>query len=187
MDDYELDEEENFEEAKALAVIESKLSATSSAVSSAKIITPVESVEKSLAQFARDSFEIVRNDYDFHQKIQGEVTKRLDKFTENQLIALLSNDSVNLNDRVSKVMAPTFGLITSKQQSEIAARSTQDKAEGRISGGVKQINESMDADLLNGIKAFNDMLNVLQSAASKQKDSKAIEDEAGPDTLDVTE
>jgi hypothetical protein len=181
------EEELEYEEAKALAVIEAKLSETNDSVEKARIRTPVESVENSLAVFARDSFEVIRSDYEFHQKIQNEVGRRLEKFTENQLIALLSNDSVNLNDRVSKVMAPTFGLITSKQQAEMAAKQkdTVSLPNGKVS--MDDLNRDKQADLLNGMKALNDLLGSLQSAAARQKSPEAIEMEAGPDTRDVTE
>jgi hypothetical protein len=101
---------------------------------------------------------------------------------------LLSNDSVNLNDRVSKVMAPTFSLITSKQQAEIAARTQQEKmGPGGVSSStnIKEINQALDADLLNGLKAFNDLMSTLSSSSIKQRTANDIEQAAGPDTRTV--
>ena len=172
------DEELEAEEAMALATIEAKLSSTNQDVEAARILTPVESVEKSLAKFAKDSFEIVRNDYVFHEKIQDEIVRRLDRFTENQLVALLSNDSVNLNDRVSKVMAPTMGLITTKQQAEIAAK-TQMAKDGTLGNSTaKELSQSVTTDVLNGMKALTDVLDIVTRTARQVKPE--------PEPIDVT-
>jgi hypothetical protein len=164
------DEELRLEEAKALAILESKLAVADPVVEAARIKTPVESVEDGLAKFARDSFEIVRDDYLFHRDLQDEVRKRLDRFTESQLIALLSNDSVSLNDRVSKVMAPSMSLITTKQQAEIAAKAQIEKVTGDSANPstMRALNEQVTADVLNGAKALTDVLTMMMTQARQQ-------------------
>lgn len=94
-------------------------------VQNAIIESPTEVVEKKLSDFISDAFNATNKDFAFQEKIKDELTKRLASMTDNQLINLLSNNFVNLNDRVSKVISPTFGMMQTKQQAEIAAAKAQ--------------------------------------------------------------
>ena len=43
--------------------------------------SPVSSVETALSEFVKDSFDVTRKDYEFNNKIQEEIAKRLDEFS----------------------------------------------------------------------------------------------------------
>jgi hypothetical protein len=161
--------EELTQEAAEVAIMANALSKPNPAVEELKEKTPIQQVEESLVDFSKNTFKIVENDYIFAQQIQNEVLTRLPKFTENQLIALFSNSQVNLNDRISKVMAPTFGLITSKQQAEIAAKNSISLTAGDANGGnigIRQLNASVVQDVLVGLQSFSNMLSSLQQKPS---------------------
>jgi hypothetical protein len=81
---------------------------------------PVRDVESSLASFTKHTFNIISEEYDFQKDIEKEIRARLQLseknggFSSKELIALHTNNFVNLNDRVSKVLGPTFQLMTSE-------------------------------------------------------------------------
>ena len=90
-------------------------------VVAARIDTPTEAVEKKLSDFVADAFKATDKDFAFNEQLKAELSRRMPNMTDNQFIALFSNYNVNLNDRVSKIIAPTFGMMQTKQQAEIAA------------------------------------------------------------------
>lgn len=107
---------------------------TSPAVEKAKLNeSPVRDVENSLGSFTQHTFEIIKDEYDFQKSIEAEIQARLQLdakdggFTAKELIALHTNNSVNLNDRISKVLGPTFTLMTEEVKAEIAARTAAEK------------------------------------------------------------
>ena len=107
---------------------------TAPAVEKAKLNeSPVRDVENSLGSFTQHTFEIIKDEYDFQKSIEAEIQARLQLeakdggFTAKELIALHTNNSVNLNDRISKVLGPTFTLMTEEVKAEIAARTAAEK------------------------------------------------------------
>ena len=89
-------------------------------VDNAVIVKPVEAVEQKLADFVADAFKATNKDLAFNESLKSEILKRLPKMSDNQIIALFSNNAVNTNDRISKIIAPTFGLMTAEQQALLA-------------------------------------------------------------------
>ena len=90
-------------------------------VKNAIIESPTEVVERRLSDFVADAFNATNKDFAFQERLKDELLKRVGSLTDAQLINLFSNNFVNLNDRVSKVIAPTFGMMQTKQQAEIAS------------------------------------------------------------------
>lgn len=82
-------------------------------------------VEQSVSDFVQDSFKDLRSDFRFEQAIQEEVKQRLGTLNNAELITALSNTSSSLNEKLARVLSPTFSVITSKQQAEIAASKSQ--------------------------------------------------------------
>lgn len=121
--------------------------------------SPIRDVEKSLGDFTKHTFEIINKEYKFQETIEAEIAARLQLdakdggFTAKELIALHTNNSVNLNDRVSKVLGPTFTLMTEEVKAEIAARTAekqQQQAQVNIAIGgntspeqMKSLNETV--------------------------------------------
>ena len=108
-------------EINALSTMDKTLTTIPEDVKEAEISSPIKSVENSLSQFVKDSFDVTRKDFEFNEAIQAEIMARLPEMKNTELIALLTNNKVNDNDRVSKILAPTFQLMTAKQNAEIQA------------------------------------------------------------------
>lgn len=114
---------------------------------------PVRDVESSLASFTKHTFNIISEEYEFQKEIEKEIMSRLNLpekeggFSSKELIALHTNNFVNLNDRVSKVLGPTFQLMTSEVNADIAARASLEKQQAQVNinlgtENIKKINET---------------------------------------------
>lgn len=133
---------------------------------------PIQEVENSLSKFTRDAFDYIREECNFQSEIENEIRRRLPLdekeggFTANQMIALLTNNTVNLNDRISKVLAPTFQLMTAKQQAEIAKMNDMKASSITINNGVgseemRKLNADSTQEVLQGLTNLNHLLNAL--------------------------
>lgn len=128
---------------------------------------PVKDVETSLAAFTKHTFNVISEEYDFQKKIEQEIAARLmldekqGGFSSKELIALHTNNFVNLNDRVSKVLGPTFQLMTSEINADIAARASLEKQQNA------QVNIAIGADGSRA-KALN------ETCGSSKEESQAI-------------
>src|SRR5574344_1627026 len=101
-------------------------------VQNARIDTPSEVVEKKLSEFVADAFSATNKDLEFNEKLKSELVNRLPSLSDNQIIALFSNTNVNLNDKMSKLIAPTVGLMTAEKQAEIQAQQRKEQAQNQI-------------------------------------------------------
>lgn len=137
-----MEEQNNLNIQQDIATLETmnKLAnASSPAVKDARLDpAPVRDVETSLASFTKHTFNIISDEYTFQKKIEQEIEARLQLseknggFSSKELIALHTNNFVNLNDRVSKVLGPTFQLMTSEINADIAARAQIEKQQAQV-------------------------------------------------------
>jgi hypothetical protein len=103
--------------------------------------------------------------------LQAELAARLPSMTNSELITLHSNSNVNNNDRVSKMLGPSFGMITTKQQAEIAAAKSQE-SQVVINTGMQTmaaLNNDASKDVLQGMAALSNLLQAV--VANKEKES----------------
>lgn len=156
--------------------------------------SPVRDVENSLGSFTRHTFEIINDEYDFQKSIEAEIQARLQLeakdggFTSKELIALHTNNSVNLNDRISKVLGPTFTLMTEEVKAEIAARAAkeqQQQAQVNVNIGstpeqMKHLNETVGGGnrdetqaILQGAFMFQNFLQQLGVKSPQEKIEEA--------------
>lgn len=162
-----------------LEIMNKLASVDSPAVKEARLDSaPIRDVESSLASFTKHTFNIISEEYDFQKKIEDEIAARLQLseknggFSSKELIALHTNNFVNLNDRVSKVLGPTFQLMTSEVNADIAARASIEKQQqaqvninlGTDSAQAKNLNENCGASkeesqaILQGIFQLQNLL-----------------------------
>lgn len=126
MDNNTLPEDElATKEIATLEGMNEMLKTDTEAVQAARVDTATEAVEKSLSSFVRDAFASTKSDFEFKEQLNMEFLRRLPNLTDNQFIAGYSNFNTILNDRVSKIIAPTFGMMQTKQTAEIAAAKQQ--------------------------------------------------------------
>lgn len=149
-------------EVALLQDLDDKASAPSIAAEEARLSSsPVHDVEESLGQFTKHTFDIIKDEYDFQKCIEDDIRRRLELdpkdggFTAKEVIALHTNNSVNLNDRVSKVLGPTFQLMTEEVKAEINARNNLEREKqaqvniaigGASSADIKHLNETVGSN-----------------------------------------
>jgi hypothetical protein len=164
-------------EINALSTMDKTLTTIPEDVKEAEISSPIKSVENSLSQFVKDSFDVTRKDFEFNEAIQAEIMARLPEMKNTELIALLTNNKVNDNDRVSKILAPTFQLMTAKQNAEIQAAADAAKngttEDANKSLNMRSINESTPKDVLQGMSQLR---NLLQDFMNKEKVNVDVKD-----------
>lgn len=162
-------DEQNLNQDIATLETMNKLANTDSpAVKEARLDSaPIRDVESSLASFTKHTFNIISEEYDFQKKIEDEIKARLQLseknggFSSKELIALHTNNFVNLNDRVSKVLGPTFQLMTSEVNADIAARASIEKQQ------QAQVNINLGTDAAQG-------KNLNENCGSSKEESQAI-------------
>lgn len=152
--------------------------------------TPIQDVEESLGSFTKHTFEIVKDEYEFQKSIESEIQARLQLdpkdggFTSKELIALHTNNSVNLNDRISKILGPTFTLMTEEVRAEINARTSLEKQQAAVNinlGSASPDNMRIANETCgNGnkddtqaiLQGLNQLFNIINSAGIKTPTEK---------------
>lgn len=149
---------------------------TPASVTAVKIESPTEAVEQKLSDFVRDAFAATNKDLEFNERLKEELLSRLDSMSENQLLALFSSTNLNLNDKISKLIAPTFQLMTAKQNAEIAERNRQEAAQQAAvnvnigsSQGMRSVNEIAPQEALQGLNTIFNLINAQQKLEASKK------------------
>lgn len=148
-------------------------------VDNAVIVKPVEAVEQKLADFVADAFKATNKDLAFNESLKSEILKRLPKMSDNQIIALFSNNAVNTNDRISKIIAPTFGLMTAEQQALLAMlqkQQTQNQTVVNVGSQQESLQpgalDGMDKDTVRDImQGFNTAYQIAFASAALENNS----------------
>lgn len=128
---------------------------------------PVKDVEKELANFTRQAFKLLTDEYDFQTKIENTLSKRLlldqsdGGFNNAELITLHTNHSVNVADMISKVLGPTFQLMTAEQTANIQANAQMEKQKAQVQVNI-QNNNSPDKQMLAANESGDVNTQVLQ-------------------------
>ena len=163
-----MDEQNLNQDIATLETMNKLVSTDSQAVKEARLDSaPIRDVESSLASFTKHTFNIISEEYDFQKKIEDEIKARLQLseknggFSSKELIALHTNNFVNLNDRVSKVLGPTFQLMTSEVNADIAARASIEKQQ------QAQVNINLGTDATQA-KSLN------ENCGTSKEESQAI-------------
>lgn len=162
-----MDEQNLSQDIATLETMNKLVNIDSPAVKEARLDSaPIRDVESSLASFTKHTFNIISEEYDFQKRIEDEIKARLQLseknggFSSKELIALHTNNFVNLNDRVSKVLGPTFQLMTSEVNADIAARASIEKQQA-------QVNINLGTDAAQG-KSLN------ENCGTSKEESQAI-------------
>lgn len=155
--------------------------------------SPLEAVEDDLSKFTRDNFALLIKQSDWVQEIQNELRGRFGLsekdggLSANQLIALLTNESVNLNDRIAKLLMPTFQLMTARQQAETAAKQAELKNPNiTINNGsaysqsdMRNINENLPKEhaqeVLQGMTALGNLSKLLSKLDQPKQTEEPVE------------
>lgn len=135
-------------------------------------VTPVTIMENSLSTFMTDVFNQVREEEDYQKKIKEQIVQNLPTMKNSELIALMTSASTNKNDLISKVIAPTMGLMTAAQQNELAERKEAAKEKqviGTAAGDITQVSTIVPGEVLVGLKGLFDIATTFAKNPPKQE------------------
>ena len=157
-------------------------------VDNAVIVKPVEAVEQKLADFVADAFKATNKDLAFNESLKSEILKRLPKMSDNQIIALFSNNAVNTNDRISKIIAPTFGLMTAEQQALLAMLQKQQSQNQTVVNVGSNPQDGLQPGMLDGMDKdqVRDLLQGFNTAYQVAFASAALENTQSGTPTDET-
>lgn len=125
---------------RAVAVIESKEAQTPS--------TPMEVVEQNVSDFLEKAIAVTVASSRLSQALEESFIDDLKAGTmkTDEKIALFNIERSSSNDRLFKLLSPTFGVITAKQQAEIQAQSKKEAIAAQTAVQVNvQAGNSADA------------------------------------------
>ena len=84
-------------------------------------VTPVDIVENSVATFLGKAIEATLYSNKLSQALEDSLTEDLPNMSTNEKITLYNIEKSSSNDRLFKMLSPTIGLITARQQALIQA------------------------------------------------------------------
>ena len=114
-------------------------------------------MENALSTFMADIFEEVRQENLYAATLREHVLSRLDEMKPSEIIALITSESTNKNDLVSKVISPTMQLLTVAQQNELAERKEKAKEEEKkvvSTSNIGQVSELAPSEFLFGLQTL---------------------------------
>lgn len=138
----------------------------------AEKVTPVSMMENALSTFMADIFEEVRQENLYAATLREHVLSRLDEMKPSEIIALITSESTNKNDLVSKVISPTMQLLTVAQQNELAERKEKAKEEEKkvvSTSNIGQVSELAPSEVLVGLQTLFNMTSMMQPNNNNNK------------------
>jgi uncharacterized membrane-anchored protein YjiN (DUF445 family) len=128
----------------------------------AEELSPVKTIEKTLAKFVSDTFEMAIAEDNYQKAIKDEIIAKLPDMKASELIALITSASTNKNDLISKIISPTFSLLTAAQQNEMSLR--QKETMPNISQtNIREVNAAASVETLQGLQALHHLLNATKT------------------------
>ena len=128
--------------------------------------TPVSKIERGLSDFISDTFQMIHEEDQYKKSIQIEIMKRLPNLTNSEIIALITSQSSNQNDLISKVISPTMALLTAAQQAEMAKNQKEAQAStlNVAQTNIREINQIAPQEAIVGLKALFDLVQISQKS-----------------------
>lgn len=130
-------------------------------------VSPVAIMTDSLKDFYKDVFDMGRQQEDYLNFLRQGVMKDWDKFKPSEKAALITAETSNRNDLVSKVVTPLTQLLTSAQANELADKRERDKSKQDFQSpsNIRSISELAPTEVLVGLQALVGLAAPLQKKA----------------------
>lgn len=150
--------------------------ATIEKTESAPKLTPMEVVEQNVSDFLEKAIAVTIGSTRLSQALENSFIDDLKNGTmkTDEKITLFNIERSSSNDRLFKLLSPTFGVITAKQQAEIQAQSKREQAQAAaVQVNVQAGGNSLDAQVASTTPAsveagLNAMFQMMQSAALRK-------------------
>lgn len=136
-----------------------------------KTITPMDMVEHSVADFLEKAISATVASNRLSQALEDNLIESLPTMKTEEKITLFNIERTSSNDRLFKLLSPTFGVITSRQQAEIQAQSKRDSQQSAVQVNIGAGN-SVDAAIASKTSAevetgLNTLFQLISAAQGK--------------------
>lgn len=102
--------------------------------------SPIGMVEKTVADFLNKAIEATLSSNRLATALEDSLINDLPEMKPNEKIALINIERSSMNDRIFKLLSPSFGLLTAKQQAEIQAKAKQESQNAAVQVNIGQGN-----------------------------------------------
>jgi hypothetical protein len=150
----------NNKEVDALIELNNELAKDHQDIQEIKNEAPIVKMEKSLSSFIDHSFQCVKEKRDFEQEVMNKLSSRLNEANIPQLIHILEAIQSGTTNDTNALIAPFTDMFVAKQQLEAEKLKTDKPA-------AERINDKADKDILQGLSALNQLLQLVTEKSSK--------------------
>lgn len=141
--------------------------------------SPIGMVEKSVADFLNKAIEATMASNRLAVALEDSLIEDLPEMKPNEKIALMNIERSSMNDRLFKLLSPSFGLLTAKQQAEIQAKAKQESQNAAVQVNIGQGNSQdsivaskTPADVENGLNTLFQLIAArMQQTKTEEKNS----------------
>lgn len=130
------------QENKEVAVAENALQKVESTMKTPEE-KPTDLVERSVADLVKASVESLKEDFAHQQKIHKEMESKMSELDAPTLMTHDQNTSMAINDKLNRLLTPTFQMIASRQENEMkvkAAAAAGSQAPGLSMQSIQNLN-----------------------------------------------
>ena len=159
----------NNKELDTLIELKNELSNDHQEVQEIKNEAPIVKMERSLSSFIDHSFQCVREKRQFEQEVMAKLSSRLNEANIPQLIHILEAIQSGTTNDTNALIAPFTDMFVAKQQLEAEKLKTEKPA-------AERINDKADKDILQGLSALNQLLQLVTEKSSKADEEGEADD-----------
>ena len=136
-------------------------------------ITPVDIVESSVADFLGKAIDVTLYSSKLSQALENDLVSDIPNMSTAEKITLFNIDRSSANDRLFKLLSPTIGLISARQQAMIQAAGKEAAQQAAVQVNVQTaggIDANVAANTPQEVKAgLNAIFQLINSRASELK------------------
>jgi len=144
--------------------------------------TPVDIVENSVADFLGKAIDATLYSSRLSQALEDDLISDLPSMSTQEKITLFNIDRSSSNDRLFKMLSPTIGLISSRQQAMIQAAGKEAAQQAAVQVNVQTaggVDASVAASAPQEVKAGLNA--IFQLIASRSANLKQVSEETNED------
>lgn len=143
----------------------------------------ISKVEKQLVDYYEEITHSTESDIEFNEYMKEELKMKFSEMSAKEMMNFYTNYNVNLNDKISKSLAPVSQLLTAKQQAEIAEQSRKERQvssatqiniqTGATPSDYEKKNAEADAAVIQGLNMIYQMVQGYNKATSEETEQKS--------------
>lgn len=155
--------------------------------------TPMDQLEEDVMTFVKDAFAVTMGSTFVKRALEEKLVERVktDQMKNDELITLYNIEHTSDNDRIFKLLSPSIGVITNRQNAEIQAAAKKEQLQSQANGTNVNIaigSNGRDAllasetppEVTSGLNTLHNLLQAMASLSQKKQAEKenAVEVEA---------